>query len=177
MPKSSSNKGSSLARLTIVALSAARNASRSARPVTLLALSASSVSASETRTPFCRSRLANSTSFSSIRDYRGSLVQQVLVAGGRGAAPCARLADVVLQFLLRFSDVALVLHDRIESFVDQLLVQCLDVEQSQRLDPVECLADSRGLLQIDLAQRLDDVHHFLGQACRRLRPLGPDDRQ
>src|SRR6202451_3365942 len=189
---SSSNTGNSLARLTIVARSAARNASRSASPVTSDALKASSVSASETRTPFSRSRFANSTSFSCMmrwcpalfyqtrdctvilrraQDHRSRCsrsVQKILVAAGFGAAPRAHATHIILQLFLRFANVALVLDDRVERLGQEFLVEAVDVEQRQRLDPIERLADAGRLFQIELAQRLHDGDDFLGELDRCL---------
>src|SRR5258708_11472126 len=156
MSNSSSNTGNSLARLTIVARSAARNASRSASPVTSDALNASSVSASETRTPFSRSRLANSTSFSCMVLRRPTLVrsiQKIFVAAGFGAPTRADAAHVVLEFFLRFAHVTLVLHDCVERLGHELLIEAVHVQQRQRLDPIDRLTDAGTFLQIHFAQR------------------------
>src|SRR5271155_1646816 len=71
----------------MVARNAERNSSRSLSPVTSEALMASRVSASETRTPFCRSRLANSTSLSSIVTPRPT--RNAVRAGGTAVAASA----------------------------------------------------------------------------------------
>ena len=90
--KSCSKVGRSTVRFTIVARSAARTVSRSPRPTTSSARNVSMLSASETRTPFWRSRFENSMSLSSMAGPPG-LVQQVLVAGGgvavRSLARCS----------------------------------------------------------------------------------------
>src|SRR5260221_5860494 len=188
MSNSSSKTGSSVERLTIVARSAARNASRSIRPVTSDALKASSVSASETRTPFSRSRFANSTNFSCIDLPPGplpltfesesaspSLVEQILVATGFGAAPRAHAPHVIFEFFLRLADVALVFDDRVERLGDEFLVEAVDVEQRQRLDPIERLADTGRLLQIELAERLHDRDDFFRKLASGLGHLELDD--
>src|SRR6266481_6337007 len=180
MSNSSSKTGNSLARLTIVARSAARNASRSASPVTSDALNASSVSASETRTPFSRSRFANSTSFSCMVLRRPTLVrsiQKIFVAAGFGAPTRADAAHVVLEFFLRFAHVTLVLDDRVERLGDEFLVEAVYVEQGQRLDPIERLADAGSFLEIKFAQRLHDSDNFLGELDCSLRDLELDDRK
>src|ERR1700730_6295939 len=88
------------------------------------------------------------------------LVEHVLVARflglGSATAAGAYAPHVFLEFLLRLAYVALVLDDRVERLVDQRAVEILNVEQRQRLDPVERLADTRRLLEVELAQRL---HH------------------
>src|SRR5258708_15191605 len=177
MSNSSSKTGNPLARLTIVARSEARNASRSASPVTSEAANASSVSASETRTPFSRSRFANSTSFSCMMRKRPTLVQKILVAAGFGAATRAHATDVVLELFLRFANVALVLDDRVERLGHEFLVEAVHVQQRQRLDPIERLADAGGLLQVEFAQRLHDGDDFLGQLDCGLGHLELDDRK
>src|SRR5579885_2707681 len=185
---SSSKIGTSLARLTIVARRAERKMSRSASPARSLAANASSTSATETRSPFWRSRLANSTSFSSMRTMLRAgavwpappLVQKILVAAARSDGPAAArfgLLEVVLQLFLRLAHVAFVLDDRVQRLIDQGFVQGLDVEQRQRLDPVQALADARGLLEVKLAQRLDHIDHLLGQLVADVGDLGLDDPQ
>src|SRR2546423_3665140 len=64
--KSSSNRGTSTDRFTIVARSPLFNASRLERPSTRIAANESRSSATDTRTPFWRSRFENSISLSSI---------------------------------------------------------------------------------------------------------------
>src|SRR5262245_22277563 len=113
------------------------------------------LSARETRTPFRRSRLENSTSFSSMGVE--ALVQDVLVAlGTRGLHLRPLQLDVVLQLLLRLPDVALVLEDGGERLRDQLLVERGDVQDGERLRPVERLADARRFLEVQLPDAVHD---------------------
>src|SRR5579871_1182519 len=176
----SSKTGNSVWRFTMVARSAARKASFSERPVTSAAPNASRVSASDTRTPFSRSRFANSTSFSCMSFFgplllsspslkgKGSgvrSIQQVLVAAptriGSGAATRPRPPHIILQLFLRLAHIAFVLDDGVQGFIDQFLVEALNIEQRERLDPVERLADAGGLLEVELAQRLHHADDFI----------------
>src|SRR5438094_6765953 len=156
------------------------------------------LSARETRIPFRRRRLENSTSFSSMArarsarslsesSWRGEhparspgivrcsrhddsdslLVQHVLVALDAGALLLGPLVlDVVLQLLLRLPDVALVLEDGGERLRDQLIVERLDVQDGERLRPVERLADARRLLQVELPDAMHHGDHVARQALR-----------
>jgi hypothetical protein len=74
------------------------------------ARNASTFSDSETRTPFRRRTLANSTSRWCIRK-KNKLVEMIFdVGGGRRPFEGAAFREVSLKFLMRFADVGLVLH-------------------------------------------------------------------
>src|SRR3989454_4925265 len=152
-----SKMGRSTLRFTMVARSVARTVRRSGSPTTASARSMAMLSASETRSPFWRSRFENSTSFASMD---GLLVQHVLVALRAGSLQLGPLQlHVLLELLLRLADVALVLEDGGERLRDELLVHRLHVEQRERPRPVERLADAGGLLQVELADAVYDRDH------------------
>src|SRR5438128_3486877 len=176
--KSVSKVGRSTPRFTVVARSAARTVPRSGSPTTSSARSISMLSASETRTPFWRSRFVNSTSFASMDGVRQwlVLVQHVLVALHAGGLQLGPLQlHVLLELLLRLADVTLVLEDGGECLGDQLLIERLQVEQRERARPVERLADARGLLQVELADAVHDRDHVRRQPFGDSRDLETDD--
>src|SRR5262245_55903296 len=113
------------------------------------------VSASETRTPLRRSSAVNSTTFASIG---GALVQDVLVAR-RPLELGALELQVLLQLLLGLADVALVLEDDRQRVLHQLVLEGVDVEERERLRPVERFAAGRHLPQTELAGPLEARDH------------------
>src|SRR6185503_11970215 len=170
--KSRSNVATSTARLTAVARSAARTVARSVSPIVPSARSASMVSDTDTRKPFCRSSPQNSTILSSIvgSGARSAvLVQDVLLFGsGRwgGRVLCLfrplKLAEL-LELLLRLPDVSLVLEDDGERLGHEILIEVVDVQEQEGPRPVERLADARVLLQIELPDALDQRHDLARQ--------------
>src|SRR5439155_24291758 len=99
-----------------------------------------------------------------VRVARGELVEDVLVAlEARGLELRPLQLDVLLELLLRLADVAFVLEDDREGLGDERLVERLHVEKGQGLRPVERLADARGLLEVELADAMDDGHHLRGE--------------
>src|SRR3984957_5637148 len=85
---------------------------------------------------WCRGALPYST-------RRTYLVEKILVAAGFGAATRAHATHVILELFLPLPNVALVLDDRVERLSYQFLIEAVHVEQRQRLDPIERLADAR----------------------------------
>src|SRR5262249_16771307 len=84
--------------------------------------------------------------------HAASLVEDVLVSGGSLELGALEL-EVLLQLLLRLADVALVLEHDGEGVLHQVVLEAVDVEQRQRLRPVEGLADARHLLQVSFRMR------------------------
>ena len=73
--------------------------------------------------------------------------------GAAGAPPGAGRAGLrhhPRQFLLRLSDVGLVLEDHVHRVLHEFLLQRRRVEREQCARPVERLADRRGLLQVEV---------------------------
>src|SRR5437764_12830907 len=140
--KSSSNTGTSTDRFTIVARSPLFNASRLERPSTRIAANESRSSATETRTPFWRSRFENSISLSSIaieaievapmsplvprpKGARSTvlLMQEVLVGFRRGGLRLGfLLGHEIAHLVFRLATVPFVLEARRERFLDQRLL-------------------------------------------------------
>src|SRR5262245_35985202 len=146
-------------RFTIAARSASLKDWRSPTPSMATARKASRCSAIDTRRPLARRSSVNSTIFASMRGARPSVEQVLVVPLLRPAARALRLQKG-LELVLRLADIALVLEDGAQRVVDQRLVEPLGVEQGQRLGPVEGLADARRLLQVELADALDGLHHL-----------------
>src|SRR5437016_5299220 len=124
-----SNVGSSRASLTRVAASAALNVSRSPRPVSALAASASIASEGEIRISARRRSPMNSRIRSSIYMWSWSGLRQVR----------QHLVDGPLHAL----EVLLVLHEHREGGLDELGIELLRVQDHQRARPVERLGDRR----------------------------------
>src|SRR5206468_3832186 len=85
--------------------------------------------------------------------------------------------DEVAQLILCLPDVALVLENRRKSLLNERLFEALHVEEQQRASPIQRLADRRDLLEVELADSLDGVHHLSGQLFLDTGNLQPDDAQ
>src|SRR5687768_10564531 len=124
-------------RFTMVARSASLNTSRSPIETSSSATKASSVSATETRTPDFRRRFVKSISFCCIA---APLLQQALLGGRRrGCGRCAgygrflRLPrDEPAELRLRLLDVALVLQDHVQRVLHERFVEGGRVQREQR---------------------------------------------
>src|SRR5262245_16304383 len=100
---------------------------------------------SDTRTPLRRRTFANSTMRSSICEAVDSepLMQVIFVAVARARSLAGfPFGKVGFEFLVRFTNIGFVLHQRGKSLLSQVAIQLFDIEQGQRLDPVQGLADT-----------------------------------
>src|SRR5918996_988866 len=147
----------SRASLTRVVASVALNVSRSVRPTSALAASASSASAVEIRTSARRRSPMNSRIRSS--NLRGGF-RQHFVEGALHAV-----------------EVLLVLHEHRERGLDEGRVELPGVEDHQGAGPVDRLRHRRRLAQIQRPDLLDGGHHRAGQPLGGLGHLEPDDVQ
>ena len=66
----------------------------------------------------------------------------IAVAGNRSLAGFP-FGEIGFEFLVGFTNVGFVLHERGQSLFHEIAIQLLDVQQSQRLDPIQGLADAR----------------------------------
>ena len=65
---------------------------------------------------------------------------------------------------MRLPDIALVLQDHVQGIPYQSIIELGGMEREQCPRPVECLADRRCLLQIELTQALHHSDELVGQA-------------
>src|SRR5882672_8458049 len=153
--KSRSNVGWSRYSLMSVAASVALNVSRSTRPTSALAASASSASDGEIRISARRRSPMNSR----IRWSR-ALLRQDLVE---------RALDAL--------EVLLVLHEHRQGRLDDTRIELARVQDHQRARPVQRLRDRRELAKIHRADLLDRRDDGPRQLVRDLRNFQPDDLQ
>ena len=71
--------------------------------------------------------------------------------------------------------VALELDQKLQRLGDQIVAQVLDVEQHQRLRPIQGLADAGRLPEVEGAQTTHDADDLRGQRVRDARHLEPHD--
>ena len=162
------------ARLISVVRKALRNSCGSAMPISSRARNASMFSDNDTRMPLRRNTLANSMTRSSI------VLAQRRVLAANADDPCRRwrrdagLASRRDKLLsswcaLRMSASYFISADSVWS--TSSWSRCFDIEQGQSAHPIEALADARGLLQIQLAQAVQQAHDFLGELVADIREL------
>src|SRR5262245_54901143 len=76
------------------------------------------------------------------------------------------------ELLGRLGDVGLVLQQDVERLFGLLSIDVVDAEEHQRAGPVDRLAHTGGLLQLELTDRPHDAGDLVGQVVAHARHLG-----
>src|SRR5262245_29372741 len=93
--------------------------------------------------------------------------------GSDSLADDGRLIDA--ELLARLADVALVLQQHVQRVAEYLRRDLVAAEVHQRARPVDGLRDRWCLLEVEVADRVDDLGDLLGQRAVDLRHAHPHD--